>query len=105
MSEISVARAAGQRQQDVSRFFLGQMKFPPLDFLDALARVFHFSLADLLAEELPKPSLSEKQRRILATIRGMQPKQREGFETLLEAPRTGKAGNARRREGRENRGG
>ena len=83
LTDAALARAAGLRQQDVSRFFNRDMKFPPLDFLDALARVFHYSLADLLAKDLPAPSLTKGQQEILISLKALTPSERASFENLL----------------------
>lgn len=83
LSDTGLARAAGLRQQDVSRFFTGDMKFPALDFMDALARVFHYTLADLLAKDLPAPSLSKWQIDVLAGLKAMKPVERAAFESLM----------------------
>lgn len=96
MSDAGIARAAHQRQQDVSRFMLGDMKYPPLDFLDALARVFQYTLPELLTKDVAPSTLTESQRAILATMKGMDPVQRVAFESLiLKRPPNG---TARRRE-------
>lgn len=96
MTDTGLARAAQQRQQDVSRFMLADMKYPPLDFLDALARVFHYSLVDLLAKDVPPATLTESQRAILATLKAMDAGTRVSFETLILKPKVGTA----RRDGR-----
>lgn len=83
LSDSGLARAAGLRQQDVSRFFTGDMKFPALDFMDKLARVFHYTLADVLAKDLPAPSLTKSQTQVLVSLRAMKPSDRASFEALL----------------------
>lgn len=83
LSDAGLARAAGLRQQDVSRFFNGDMKFPPLDFLDALARVFHLTLADVLAKDLPAPSLTNGQMQVLVSLKTMKTSERVAFEALM----------------------
>lgn len=83
MTDTGLARAAGQRQQDVSRFMLGDMKYPPLDFLDALARVFQYTLPELLAKDLTPNGLTETQRAILATMKTMNATERVAFESLI----------------------
>jgi transcriptional regulator with XRE-family HTH domain len=93
ISDAGIARAAHLRQQDVSRFMLGDMKFPPLDFLDALARVFEHTLPELLAKDVPTSSLTASQRSILATMKTMKPAERVAFESLILK----KAGSGRRR--------
>lgn len=95
MSDSALARAANQRQQDVSRFMLGDMKYPPLDFMDALARVFQYTLPELLAKDVPPAGLSESQRSVLAAMKAMQPVERSAFENLILK---GPAGTARRRK-------
>jgi|GEM_PF-5457371 len=95
MTESGLARAAHLRQQDVNRFFHGDMKYPALDFMDAIARVFHHSLADVLAEDMPKPSLTESQREIVANLKAMEPVERAAFEKLIRRRKT--AGSGRRR--------
>lgn len=93
MTDTGLARASGQRQQDVSRFMLGYMKYPPLDFLDALARVFQYTLPELLAKDIAPSSLTESQRAILAAMKGMKSSQRVAFENLIHPP----SGTERRR--------
>lgn len=83
LTESAVARATGERQQDVNRFFQGEWKNPPLQFLDSLARVFHYTLADLMRDELPKPSLTEAEIGLLATWRTMKPGDRVAFDALI----------------------
>lgn len=83
MQWSDVVRASGQLQQDVSRFSTGQMKYPPLTFLDSLARVFHLTLADLLADELPEPSLTAQERRVLAHWKSLGTVQAAAFESLI----------------------
>lgn len=83
LTDTGLARAAVLRQQDVSRFFNGEMKFPALDFMDKLARVFHCTLADLLAKDLPAPSLTKSQTQILVSLKSMTPADRASFEALL----------------------
>lgn len=94
LSDSALARAAHQRQQDVSRFMLGDMKYPPLDFMDALARVFHHSLPDLLAKDVPPPAITASEQSILAAMKGMKPTQRVAFESLILKP----SGSGRRHE-------
>lgn len=83
MQWSDVIRASGQLQQDVSRFNKGQMKYPPLTFLDSLARVFHLTLADLLADELPEPSLTAQERRVLAHWKSLGTVKAAAFESLI----------------------
>lgn len=83
MSEAAIARATGLVQQEVNRFFTGDMKLPRLDFMDAICRVFHYTLADVLAKDLPKPSLTKTETTILAQLKGMKPRDRENFESIL----------------------
>lgn len=97
LNDSAWARAARLRQQDVSRFVHAQMKYPPLDFLDALARVFNRTLADILAEEMPKSEMPEWQSRVLVALRAMDPSDRHAFEQLISRPTTGGTGPRRGR--------
>lgn len=90
LSDAALARAAGLRQQDVSRFFTGEMKFPALDFMDAIARVFHYTLADVLAKDLPAPSLTNGQTQVLAHLKAMKPAERVAFEALVVRKKLGR---------------
>lgn len=83
LTDTGWARAAGLVQQEVSRFTTNEMKFPRLDFMDKLARVFHYTLADILAKDLPRPSLSKQQITVLANLKALKPSQRDAFEALL----------------------
>lgn len=83
LTDAGWARAAGEIQQEVSRFTTGDMRFPRLDFLDHLARVFHLTLAEVLSEDLPPATLSEGQVQILAGLKAMKPSERVGFEALV----------------------
>lgn len=83
ISEAGIARATGFRQQKINDFFNGQMKFPALDFMDAIARVFHHTLADLLAQDLPAPSLTNGQLRIIIALKAMKSSERVSFESLI----------------------
>lgn len=94
ISEAGIARTTGFRQQKVNDFFNGQMKFPALDFMDAIARVFHYTLADLLAKDLPPSTLTSTERAILSNLKQMETAQRVAFENLILKP---KAGSGRRR--------
>ena len=91
LSRAGLARASGFRQQDVNRFFNGEMKFPALDFMDKLARVFHYTLADLLAKDLPAPSLTKSQTQVLVSLKAMNVADRASFETLLVRKKSGRA--------------
>jgi transcriptional regulator with XRE-family HTH domain len=102
LTDAGMARAAHQRQQDVSRFFNGDMKFPPLDFMNALCLVVNLTLADVLRDELPKPELPEWQMRVLATMKAMSPTDRHAFETLMDRGKKPN-GTARPRGRRRNR--
>jgi hypothetical protein len=86
------ARAAKQNPKDVSRFALGDMTFPPLDFLDSLSRVFHVTLAELLAADAPKASLTNAQMAVLDALAKMNPADRHMFERLIQMgqPRGGR---------------
>lgn len=95
LNDTGWARAAGEVQQEVSRFTTGDMKLPKLDFLNNLAQVFHRTLPDLLAEDVPPATLTESQVRILAALRAMKPSDRAAFETLIRNKVPG--GNVRRR--------
>jgi transcriptional regulator with XRE-family HTH domain len=99
MTDAGMARAAQLRQQDVSRFMLGDMKFPPLDFLDALARVFQYTMCDLLAKDIAPSTLTESQRAIVATLKTLPAHERMAFENLI----LHKAGSGRPRGSRGNR--
>jgi hypothetical protein len=83
LSDAGWARAARQRQQDVSRFVHADMKYPPLDFLESLARVFDHTLADVLAKDAAKSEKPEWQMRVLVALKAMTPTERHAFETLL----------------------
>lgn len=96
MSDSAVARAAALRQQDVSRFMLGRAKFASLDFLDALARVFQYTLPELLAKDIAPSTLTETQRAILATMKAMETTERVAFESLI-LPKKAAGGTKRRR--------
>jgi len=93
LTDTAWARAAHVRQQDVSRFTTGRMTYPRLDFLDALCRVFQITLADALAPDLPKPSLTRAQQELLINVAAMEPSFRHAVERLT-APRR-----VRRRDG------
>lgn len=84
ISQAGVARAIGVRQQKVNLFFDNQMKFPALDFLDAMARVFHHTLADLLAKDLPPPSITKTQQQVLARWKAMDAFERRSFEVVMD---------------------
>lgn len=101
ISEAAIARATGLVQQEVNRFFTGDMKLPRLDFMDAIARVFHTTLADLIALEMPKPEMPEWQLNVLIALKAMEPSERHAFERLIQRPASG--GSGRRRTRRENR--
>jgi transcriptional regulator with XRE-family HTH domain len=92
LTDAGWARAAGLVQQEVSRFTTREMKFPKLDFMDKLARVFHCTLADVLAKDLPRPSLSKQQITILANLKGMKPAQRAALEEFLSGTSKGGTG-------------
>lgn len=83
LTDAGWARAAGEVQQEVSRFTTGEMKMPKLDFMDKLARVFHRTLADVLAEDLPPATLTENQVKVLAGLKAMKPSERAHFEGLV----------------------
>ena len=95
LTDAGWARAAGEVQQEVSRFTTGDMKMPKLDFMDRLARVFHRTLADVLADDLPLATLTVNEVKILAGLKAMKPVERAGFETLVRNRVAG--GSARRR--------
>lgn len=100
LTDTGIARAAHLRQQDVSRFFNGDMKYPPLDFLDAICRVVHRTLADILNHEASKPALPAWQIRVLAHLSALDPSERIAFETLLtRGPAAGGSGRRRGRRG------
>ncbi len=84
LSDSGWARAAKQRQQDVSRFVNAQMKYPPLDFLDSLCRVFHRTLSEVLAQDIPPATLTKAQSQWLVRLKTMTPSERNAFETLME---------------------
>lgn len=84
ISQAGVARAIGVDQQKVNLFFKDQMKFPALDFMDAMARVFHHTLADLLAKDLPPPTLTKVQQQLLARWKTMDALERHAFETAMD---------------------
>lgn len=69
LSQAALARATGERPQDINRFLTDDMAYPPLDFLDRLARVFHYTLADLLAKDLPPARLTPDEVTLLARYR------------------------------------
>lgn len=97
LTQAALARASGERQQDVNRFFTDQMKYPPLDFLDNLARVFQVTLADVLADELPRPALTDVQVRLLAQLQGMDPKDRWAIEHVVARAGASESTRPRRR--------
>lgn len=103
LTVTGMARAARQRQQDVSRFFNADMKFPPLDFLDALAKVFNVTLADILGMDATKPEVPEWQARVVIALKAMEAQERIAFETLLTRgrPANGTAPPRGRRGGRK----
>jgi transcriptional regulator with XRE-family HTH domain len=102
LTDSGLARAAHQRQQDVSRFFNGDMKFPPLDFMHALSQVFDRTLADVLAMDVTRTEKPEWQARVIVALKAMQPSERLAFETLLTRGKGGAENGLRRgrREGR-----
>lgn len=53
LTQHALALRLGTDQATMSRFRTGQMKHPPLDFLDQLCRIFDRTLSDVLAEEMP----------------------------------------------------
>jgi len=83
MTQMDLARATGYRQQEINRFFLGSMKHPPLEFMDALARAFQRRLTDVLAEELPPATLSDAEMTLLANWRALPAQEQWAFERLL----------------------
>lgn len=95
LRQEDLERATGYRQSDISRFFTDKMKHPPLEFMNALALVFSLTLADLLREELPRPSLTEKETALLAAYRAMPTEQRAALELLLRPPKKAGSGRAR----------
>jgi transcriptional regulator with XRE-family HTH domain len=101
ISEAAIARTAGLVQQEVNRFFTGDMKLPRLDFMDAIARVFDRTLADVMAMDATKVERPEWQVRVLIALKAMEPTERHAFERLIDRPRA--AGTARPRARRGNR--
>lgn len=93
LNDSALSRAAHQRQQDVSRFMLGDMKYPPLDFMDALCRVFNYSLAELIAKDIAPSQLTESERAVVAALKTMKNGERVAFENLILR----KGSNGRRR--------
>lgn len=91
VSQSGLARATGYRQPVINRFFTGQMKYPPLDFLDAMARVFEYTLADLLHQELPPPTLTPVERDVLATWRTLDAGDRGAFGRLMLRKNAGRS--------------
>lgn len=93
MTDAAWARAAHLRQQDVSRFTTGKMAFPPLDFLDDLARVFDRTLATLLVDDQPLQTtgftLTKVELELIVNLRGMDPEDRHAFQRLSR-PRRGR---------------
>lgn len=83
MNWTQVANAAGLVQQEVSRFSTGQMRFPALSFMDAIARVFHRRLADLLADETTEPSLTSREIGVLAHWRKLDAGQKDAYEQVI----------------------
>lgn len=95
LTDTGWARAAGEVQQEVSRYTTGQMKFPRLDFVNKLAGVFHRTVADVLAEDLPPATLTESQVRVLAGLKAMKPTERANFEALIRNRAAGGIGRRR----------
>jgi transcriptional regulator with XRE-family HTH domain len=88
LSQTGLARAAHQRQQDVNRFMSARSVYPSLHFLDQLARVFQYTLADLLAADLPQPSLTSEELTLLVGYRATKnPVHRSAVMALLETSR------------------
>jgi transcriptional regulator with XRE-family HTH domain len=59
MTQIELVRRSGATPQAVQRFLAGQSPYPPLSFLDQLARVFGWTLLEMLADEIaPIPTLT-----------------------------------------------
>lgn len=87
LSQAALSRAARVRQQDVSRFLTDDMVNPSLDFLDRLARVFQFTLADLLAKDLPQASLTADEQALLSRYRATSSElKRQAVIAFLQTP-------------------
>jgi hypothetical protein len=83
VDQTQLSRAAQQSRRDVNRFFTKAMVYPSLDFLDALARVFDQTLADLLAKDLRTSSLTGEEVSILAGWRSASEADRQIVRRLL----------------------
>lgn len=90
MTDSSLSRAANLRQQDVSRFMLGEAKYPAMDFMDALCRVFNYTLAELLDKDIAPSQLTESERAIVAAMKAMTNGDRASFENLILRKPSGK---------------
>lgn len=84
VTEAGIARATGYRQQKINDFFNRQIKFPALDFMDAIARVFHYTLADMLAQDLPPPTLTKGQLQFLVNLKTLKKPDQHLFEVMME---------------------
>ena len=83
LTNVDWAYISKQTPHDVRRFALGEMVFPPLDFLDALCRVFHSSLADMLSADLPKYTFTQAEQNLVDEFRLLTPGEQHAFETVL----------------------
>jgi transcriptional regulator with XRE-family HTH domain len=87
LTQTEVAEALHAEQQDVSRVEMGRPVNADLEFLDAMARLYHYTLADLLHEELPEPALTGIERKIVTKLRTMDSSDLGSFVRLILAHR------------------
>jgi transcriptional regulator with XRE-family HTH domain len=69
LTQGQVATALQAKQQEVSRIENGRIVNANLDVLDALARIYHYTLADLLRDMLPEQSITSVERALLVRLR------------------------------------
>lgn len=86
LTQDQFAERAGSTQSDVSRFLTGQMVYPPLEFLDGLAKVFGLRLSDLIAEaqQDKKPAITPAEFRVLRAWAALPPDARAWWVRMAE---------------------
>lgn len=106
LSQADLSRASGVAANDLSRLLTGERVYPSLDDLDALARVFRLSLADLVRPTLPTPPLRPEEVTLLAAWNALtDPAERRVLLRWLQpttprSPAPGTPGRARPRRRR-----
>jgi len=84
-TQTQLAERLRVEQQEISRLESGRVVNVNLDFADAIARQFQYTLADLLREVLPEPSLTAVEHDVLIALRGMDDETRGAVERLVRA--------------------